>query len=653
MCLHPLTAAERQGALLAQSGRFRPNETFAPPTGTSDVERYTATRRSTNRMGYCRMSIRGLLYIGTAIVIFAVGVAAQVSAKERIVLTLGRGPIAGFRTALFIANVDGTGERQLLSISQFDYSPSFSRDGTWVVFTSERNGSSDIYRVHPDGLGLERLTDDPSFDDQAALSPDNRQLAFVSTRAKGTADIWILGLDSGKLRNLTQGSGGNFRPSWSPDGQWIAFSSDRNSKHRRRSASRFEQVQEASIYVVRADGRELRQLTPSDVYAGSPAWSMNGKKVSFYEMTVDHAFDARLFVIPPGTESQIVAVDVATGARNDLTAGPGVKVAPQYRGDEVAYLIKTGEHAGLAFTKSGFGAAGSMRNPAWSPDGRSVVYQKVTAEPFVQNQPLFSKNAEFELAWSNPFPAFSGNGKLVATTGFTSALGPASLSVMDADGSNARRIFSDGSGAALGAGWSPDGKWIAFGFGTFFQHQAKPARIMMMRDDGSEMRILMQGPNNSGFPSFSPDGRRIVFRLWGDKEQGLRILTIGDGAIETLTTEPDNFPHWSSTADVIEFTRPVAGGYDIFSVRGDGTMLEQLTTAPGNDAHAVWSPDGKFLLFGSGRLGFEDESPLYDAAPQPYAELFIMNADGSNQRPLTDNKWEDGTPAWQPALAAK
>ena len=59
------------------------------------------------------------------------------------------------------------------------------------MFTSERNRSADIYRAHPDGTGLERLTDDPSFDDQAALSPDGRTVAFVSSRS-GHAEIWTL-----------------------------------------------------------------------------------------------------------------------------------------------------------------------------------------------------------------------------------------------------------------------------------------------------------------------------------------------------------------------------------------------------------------------------------------------------------------------------
>jgi len=127
-----------------------------------------------------------------------------------------------------------------------------------------------------------------------------------------------------------------------------------------------------------------------------------------------------------------------------------------------------------------------------------------------------------------------------------------------------------------------------------------------------------------------------------------------DGSIKTLTTDTDNFPSWSPTDDLIEFTRAIDGGYDIFSIRPDGTNLRRLTVAPGNDAHGVWSPDETHIVFSSARLGFKDESPLYDPPEfQPYGELFIMNVDGTEQRALTDNKDEDGTPAWQPVLQGK
>jgi Tol biopolymer transport system component len=590
-----------------------------------------------------------LLGMATVLMTPSVGVLPG-AAKDRIIFT-SNGPSAA---QLFIANADGTGERKLLSTTEFDYSPSFSPDGKWIVFTSERDGSADIYRVHLDGSGLERLTNDPSFDDQAVLSPDGSRLAFVSTRGRGTADVWILDLKSRRLRNLTGGAGSNFRPRWSPDGRWIALSSDRNTVVRRRSPRNFEQVQEASIYVIQADGGGLRRLTPAGLFAGSPTWSADGKQVAFYEMTVDQAFDARFGDFVPTPVSQIASVDVITGARKELTTGPGLKVEPQFVHDEVAYLTKAGDHAGLGFTKRGFGAAGHMRNPAWSPDGNRVVYQKLDFAPRPQNQPLFSKNAQkFEFASSNLFPAFSPRGKLATTIDFN-GVDHAALSLMDADGGHAQRIFDDKSGMAFAPAWSPDGQWIAFGFGIFFEGRTKPARVMMMRADGSERRELTDGSANSGFPSFSPDGKQIVYRVLGEREQGLRILSLADGSIRALTTEPDNFPAWSPTGSVIEFTRAIDGAYDIFSIRPDGADLRRLTTAAGNDAHGVWSPDGKHIVFSSARLGFKDESPLYDPPEfQPYGELFIMNVDGSEQRPLTDNKDEEGTPAWQPVLTGK
>ena len=108
-------------------------------------------------------------------------------------------PNAG-QIGLFIAAADGSSERPLVGLGDIDYDPIWSPDGASIVFTSERNGSADLYRVKPDGSGLERLTDSPAYDDQAAFSPDGKQLVFVTTRGGGTADLWTLDLQTRRAR---------------------------------------------------------------------------------------------------------------------------------------------------------------------------------------------------------------------------------------------------------------------------------------------------------------------------------------------------------------------------------------------------------------------------------------------------------------------
>ena len=84
--------------------------------------------------------------VETIVSLMLLAVALPAAAKDKIILNR-LGPTT---SELFIANADGTGERKLLSTSEMDYSASFSRDGKWIVFTSERKGSDDIFRVHPD-----------------------------------------------------------------------------------------------------------------------------------------------------------------------------------------------------------------------------------------------------------------------------------------------------------------------------------------------------------------------------------------------------------------------------------------------------------------------------------------------------------------------
>jgi Tol biopolymer transport system component len=161
-----------------------------------------------------------------------------------------------------------------------DYSPSISADGKWVIFTSERDGSADIYRVHLDGSGVERLTDDPAYDDQAVLSPDGKTLAFVSSRGTGRARIWLLDLASRRAHLLTSSSSSDFRPAWSPDGKWIAYSSDRDS-NAGHLPGRWELLQSVSIYVIRPDGSDPRRVTRGRGVAGSPRWSPDGKRIYY------------------------------------------------------------------------------------------------------------------------------------------------------------------------------------------------------------------------------------------------------------------------------------------------------------------------------------------------------------------------------------
>ena len=564
---------------------------------------------------------------------------ATASGPARLQLTRV-GPV---RIGLFIGDADGRNERALLPADSLDYTPSFTVDGKWIVFTSERHGSADIFRVHPDGSGLEQLTDDPAFDDQGALSPDGSMLAFVSTREGGFANVWLRDLSSpgGRARPIAKTNAGSFRPSWSPDGKWIAFTSDRDTTRARWDGG-WELVQSTALYIVRADGSSLRRLTEPGGYAGSPRWSSDGRRIVFYRSTPKDVYPGRFGRNRPSI-SQIVSIDVESSAVHEYTSGPGLKVAPQWLPDgEIGFLQKFGDAKGLAFVSGKTGMPGIMRNPSWSADGRMVVYQKTIDTPQPEMLSIFSRDAGFSLYRTGNFPAWSPAGdRFVTTVG-------SELQIFDASGKNGRSIYNGGKDGQLTfPAWSPDGKAIAFGFGSYFTGHARSAAIDIVNADGSGLRALTEGPGNAGFPSWSPDGKQIVYRVAG-AEQGLRVLNLVNGKVLTLTTEYDNFPAWSPKGDLIEFTSFRDGDFEIYTVKPDGSGARRLTHTSGNDAHGIWSPDGEWIIFSSSRLGWKDEALASDYGPQPYGELFAMHADGSGVRQLTDNQWEDALPAFQP-----
>ena len=562
---------------------------------------------------------------------------------------------------LFIAAADGTGEHPLGSPSDIDYDAAWSPNGKSIVFTSERNGSADLYLVNADGTGLERLTDHPAYDDQAAFAPDGTRLVFVSTRADGTADLFTLEVATHAVKQLTSGPSGDFRPSWSPDGQWIAFSSDRESDFPF-SHGRWERLQVADVYIVRPDGSGLARITTHGDFCGSPKWTADSKRVLAYCSTAEQTLDNRRGVPEHPADTRVVSIDVATGTTSDLPVGHGVNFNPSpLAGEVVGYIRKDGPDRGIHYSDGRRGPTGDIRSASWSPDGKRVVFHKrLTFErkPWVRT---FSRDTRYELTLVFGGPSFSPADERYAFVGAAENARGASVMVGTAGSDSARRVYRDSTRNILAPQWSPNGNRILFGIGVFDaffngfhgvflnpeDRVEGGAQVAMINADGSGYRELTSGPSNSAFPSMSPDGRRIVYRTFGPDGDGLRVMDLETKQVTPIAGGYANFPLWSPRGDLIMFTRQNGGYYDICTIKPDGSGLEQLTHSRGNDAHAAWSPDGEYIVFASSRMGYKDEV-IYTDAPQPYGEIFVMRFDGTDVRQLTDNQWEEGTPAWRP-----
>ena len=207
------------------------------------------------------------------------------------------------------------------------------------------------------------------------------------------------------------------------------------------------------------------------------------------------------------------------------------------------------------------------------------------------------------------------------------------LYIANADGSNVRQLDRL-RGDKQAPNWSPDGRRVAFRWVP--SDYDDPTPLLVLNANGTTAVDLTKTTGLAGWsPSWSPDGRRLVTAAsrQGDATEGLYVMNADGTRVRRITPagREAQYAAWSPAGDRIAFTYVEAGGFDLFTIRPDGSGLRRLTSdgARGQNNWAMWSPDGTKIAWGRGE------------------SVWVMNADGSEQRMATDAGGVPG--AWAPA----
>lgn len=226
-------------------------------------------------------------------------------------------------------------------------------------------------------------------------------------------------------------------------------------------------------------------------------------------------------------------------------------------------------------------------------------------------------------------PAWSSNGKYLAYTSYEN--GKPDIFVKNLKNAKVS-VLSSKKGTNITPAWLP-GKDL---LGASLSYKGDQGIYLLTRTGKIRKRLTRKwskwGIDVS--PSFSPDGKKMVFVSRRAGTPQLFIKDLSSGHVRRLTYQGkyNTSPSWSPAGDKIAYSSSVDGRFEIFVIGNDGQNPVQLTRDSGDNESPAWSPDGSLIAFSSTREGF--------------SRIFIMNSYGKDQRRLLFLSGAQTNPKW-------
>ncbi len=225
---------------------------------------------------------------------------------------------------------------------------------------ANRNGNIWLYTG-----GFLQLTRHAAEDLHPAGSPDGERFAFQSDR-DGNWGIYTLRYDGTGLTKITDNGGDDVRPTWSPDGSRIAFASVRDGA-------------KAQIYVIDADGSgSATRLTGLPSGASDPAWSADGSTIAITSLD-DTGFRQIYLISVAGTG--LIRLTTNSSSNHAPCWSPEGRIG--FERDSHIWIMNSDGTNQVAVAQD---SEAVLAEPDWSPDGRTIAFERTELEPGAQPQ---------------------------------------------------------------------------------------------------------------------------------------------------------------------------------------------------------------------------------------------------------------------------